>query len=47
MRLTHPTGDELGVLSTEVDDENRVEISSCGLEIRGVRHGTQWPIPTP
>jgi hypothetical protein len=25
MRLTHPTGDELCVLSTEVDDENRVE----------------------
>ena len=40
MSLTHPTGDELRVLGTEVDDENRVEISGSELVIRGITHGS-------
>ena len=43
MGLADPTGDQLGVLGTEVDDQDR---TVAGVTRTGGRLA-QWPMPTP
>ena len=55
LRLTHAPGDQLGVLGTEVDDEDQIvlrhtrSLSSVGREVRARRQGPAgregWPGP--
>ncbi len=41
--LAYPAGDQLGVLGTEVDDEDRTVTGRTGVG----RRWAQWPMPTP
>ena len=41
--LADPARDELGVLGTEVDDEDRALPRAAGSDVRRC----QWPMPTP